>query len=165
MSREPDIRRKIRSWFSKLQDTFSVTSEYDARYNCFAFAVHDNQHWWEYDAIDDFGFATRWPSHLTEGDSVGSWIEALQAEGFEHADDGMLEADFEKIAIYAKYDDRGREEPTHVARQEPSGIWKSKLGRHEDIEHHTPEELCGYGMCEYGVVVHYLKRRLTTTAN
>jgi hypothetical protein len=50
----------------------------------------------------------------------------------------------------------------HVARQEASGIWKSKLGRFEDIEHETPEELCGDGINEYGVIVQFLQRERPT---
>lgn len=53
-----------------------------------------------------------------------------------------------------------RGEPTHAARQLPSGAWTSKLGEWEDIEHDTLEALEGSeGRGEaYGRVALILKR-------
>ena len=66
----------------------------------------------------------------------------------EFCDDGTLEADFYKVAVYAL----GRK-PTHAARQLDSGNWTSKLGRSVDIEH----QLEGLEGEEYGKVVQYLR--------
>jgi hypothetical protein len=42
-----------------------------------------------------------------------------------------LEAGFEKVSIYVNKEGS----PEHVSRQLESGIWTSKIGRREDIEH------------------------------
>jgi hypothetical protein len=61
---------------------------------------------------------------------------------------------FEKVAIY-QHDDGGF---THVARQLYTGVWISKLGPYEDIEHKTPDALNSE---DYGVPAVYLQRRLS----
>jgi hypothetical protein len=65
-------------------------------------------------------------------------------------DHGELEAGFEKIAIYVGADS----EVKHAARQLPSGLWTSKLGDFEDIEH--PLFVLEGGA--YGWVKRFLKR-------
>jgi hypothetical protein len=64
-----------------------------------------------------------------------------------------LEPGFEKVALYAfnflAY--------THAARQIPNGKWTSKLGKMQDIEHDTPEDVAE-GV--YGEVARIMKRRL-----
>ena len=62
-----------------------------------------------------------------------------------------LEKGFEKIVIYVK----GQQNPTHAARQLPSGMWTSKIGDEEDIEHVSPSVLEG---AEYGTVAVVMKR-------
>jgi len=47
-------------------------------------------------------------------------------------DSEALEVGFEKIAIYLDH-----ENDIHVARQQPSGKWTSKLGTKEDLDHNT----------------------------
>ena len=61
-----------------------------------------------------------------------------------------IESGFEKVAVYV--DAEGR--PTHVARQLPNGLWTSKLGKSQDIEH----ELEGVTGSVYGSVAQFLKR-------
>jgi hypothetical protein len=61
-----------------------------------------------------------------------------------------LEDGYEKVALYGNtflY--------SHAARQLPNGKWSSKLGRSEDIEHDTPDDVAG-GL--YGEVHQYMKR-------
>jgi len=72
------------------------------------------------------------------------------------AEDGSFEGGFEKVAIYVDLD----LSPTHVAKQLPSGRWKSKLGKGHDIEHDTVDALEGDQMDEYGIVAQYLRRRI-----
>jgi hypothetical protein len=62
-----------------------------------------------------------------------------------------MELGFEKLAIFADENS----EPTHVARQLPSGAWSSKLGAGEDIEHSSLTALEG---SVYGRVVQFLRR-------
>jgi hypothetical protein len=69
--------------------------------------------------------------------------------GFERCDDADWEPGVEKLAIFA--DASG---PTHVARQLPNGMWTSKMGKMEDIEH-TLEGLSGG---KYGYVQVILRR-------
>ena len=63
-----------------------------------------------------------------------------------------MEEGYEKVAVYS--DKSGS--PKHVSRQKADGIWTSKLGRLEDIEHHGPEDLEG-GL--YGSVAVFMRRR------
>ena len=67
---------------------------------------------------------------------------------------GELEENVEKLAIYATSDGK----PQHIARQLPSGIWTSKLGRLEDIEH----ELAGLSGKLYGTVCKFMARCLSS---
>jgi len=79
------------------------------------------------------------------------FIKAFKSEGFSVCKNGEFENGFEKVAIYV--DDSG--EPTHAARLLPSGVWTSKLGRGEDIEHETVEVVEGK---LYGKAKSFLKR-------
>jgi len=70
--------------------------------------------------------------------------------GYEPCDDDRLEVGFERVALYGNsfcY--------THAARQLPDGRWTSKLGKREDVEHDSPEDVAG-GI--YGEVVQFMKR-------
>ncbi len=75
----------------------------------------------------------------------------IETLGYETCDNAELEAGFEKVAIYA----HANRLPTHAAKQLPSGLWSSKIGRGEDIEHNTLESLAGR---LYGDVAQILKR-------
>jgi hypothetical protein len=96
-----------------------------------------------------------WPSAAPYGDfGIGVLEQAFRELGYEDCGiNDSLEIGFEKVAIYgsaAYY--------THAAKQTPTGKWSSKLGKAEDIEHDTPDDVAG-GI--YGEVVEILKRRLT----
>jgi len=56
----------------------------------------------------------------------------------------------EKVALYGSFLFY-----THAARQLPDGRWTSKLGRLEDIEHDTPDDVAG-GL--YREVAQFMKR-------
>ncbi len=92
----------------------------------------------------------------TTADDFG--IEALEraftALGYENSENDRLEAGFEKVALY-----HSSTFYTHAARQLPDGQWTSKLGRAEDIEHGSPEDLAG-GV--YGEVIRIMKRRFNS---
>ena len=72
------------------------------------------------------------------------------ALGYHACPGGALEPGFDKVAIYALNDGN----PKHVARQLSSGLWTSKLGTMEDIEH----DLDGLVGERYGSVVAFLRR-------
>jgi len=124
------------------------TSEPSDVYNCIAFSLHDTQQWWAYGAIRVRGYY--WPPGLTRDDTVESWIEVFEIHGFQRCLTTDLEQGIEKVVIYVN-----RGEPQHITRQLENGIWISKLGPDEDIEHNTLEALVGD---KYGKVEIIMKR-------
>lgn len=112
--------------------------------------MQDTERWWW---PDDDSF---WPEGIAREESIAAFMAALGESGFEPCDDARLEEGCEKLAIYALLDDV----PTHVARQLESGLWTSKLGQLQDIQHRL-EDLVGrlYGQCQY-----FLKRERTVTS-
>ncbi len=81
-------------------------------------------------------------------------MAAFATLGYEQCADSNLEPEIEKVAIYADADGF----PTHMALQLPSGLWASKLGDLEDIEHATLDQLNGDGKWDYGRAVRFMKR-------
>jgi hypothetical protein len=131
---------------------FEITSEGNAEYNCIAWAAHDKERWWWSDDDPD----VYWPEGLAREPvaTLESFIQAYNTIGFSVCDNDDLEVGFEKICIYT--DAKGV--PTHAARQLEAGVWTSKLGRFNDIEHHTLEALSGTA---YGIPRQFMKRRRT----
>jgi hypothetical protein len=113
-------------------------------YNCTAFAVGDETRRWE-----PYGYY--WPAGLPQDYSTDTLIEAYKKEGFEVCDDGAPVEGREKIVIYTKKPGVWE----HVARQEPDGRWKSKLGDWEDIIHEHPESLI---CADYGTPEIFMER-------
>lgn len=110
---------------------YTVTSSPSEDYNCIAWAVGDTTSWWSYAP----GY--RWP--IAERSPFVENLVAMFAEmGYETCDSACLEDGFDKVAIYKK---AGLWK--HASRQLPNGRWTSKLGRDEDIEHATPDDLSG----------------------
>jgi hypothetical protein len=137
--------------FPGLRDSrYSVTSPEDIRYNCIAWAMADTGRWWW---PDDDSF---WPQGITREETIAAFVAAFRESGFALCDDSLLEDGCEKLAIYTVSDDV----PTHVARQLQSGLWTSKLGQLQDIQHRL-EDLVGslYGQCQ-----HFLKRERSRTS-
>ena len=135
-------------------------------YNCIAFAAGDDTRWWEPDQNQVY----YWP--ISNRDyTVECYIEVFESLGYQKLESGIPAASihepgFEKVAIY--YSRMGnpwtpRDSPTHAALQTKNGIWKSKLGQDEDIEHLNLECLNGddiTGRIEpYGEPVKIMKRR------
>jgi hypothetical protein len=122
-----------------------LTSPADSNYNCIAWAAGDTEHWWQPGIY--------WPLAVSHDDfGIAVLEQAMRTLGFEDCgSDDRHETGFEKIAIYGNtlfY--------THAAKQIPNGNWSSKLGKAEDIEHDSPEDVAG-GI--YGEVVQILRRR------
>lgn len=132
------------------QDSFTITSRQNPRYNCIAWAGGDERHfWWPAQTTDAY-----WPPGVPAEESVEAFQQAFGTLGYAPCDRRELESDFEKVAIFV--DARGI--PTHAARQLPDGYWTSKLGKQWDIRH-TLEELEGQ---LYGRVGLLLKRPVQT---
>ena len=129
---------------------YRLTSPVSADYNCAAWAAGEMHRWWDSSAEGGY----YWPPGVPTVMSLANLIAAFASLGFQRCPDGHAEPGFEKLALYA--DVHGW--PTHVARQIPSGVWTSKLGAAEDIEHATLEGLEGE---LYGKVVQYLRRRVS----
>jgi hypothetical protein len=126
------------------QVAYQVTSPASKNYNCIAWAVGDDDHWWK-PTGKDF-----WPEEAPQEYTVAALIRAYETRGFVLCTDSTPEENHEKIAIYCQ-----SQKYTHAARQLANGNWTSKLGSAEDIEHATLEALEGF---EYGAVLHIMKR-------
>lgn len=129
------------------QSNHHLTSPPDVDYNCIAWAGGDTEHWWQPGRY--------WPADTPPDDfGIGVLEAAFRELGYEDCGiDDSLEPGFEKVALYgsgAFY--------THAAKQSASGKWSSKLGKAEDIEHDTPDDVAG-GV--YGEVVEVMKRRVS----
>ena len=141
-------KNEIEKSFPSLQSGgYSITSPATIDYNCIAWAANDTEVWWEPDLLD----LSYWPPGVPRTYTIDAYVEAYKTLGYSACEDAENENDFEKIAIYAD----SNEKPTHAARQLNSGKWTSKLGRLEDIEHHTLDSLTGP---HYGSLAVILKR-------
>jgi len=130
---------------------YKKASEATARYNCLAFANGDYRHLWE---SGKYGGRYYWPQGIV--DNLDGWTEIFTRQGYEMTDSRGIEPGFEKIAIYIDLEDM---EPGHVAVSD-GRVWKSKLGRLQDIEHESLDLLEGDQHWEYGIVERILKRRI-----
>jgi hypothetical protein len=133
-------------------ENFAAVSHATPRYNCVAFANEDERHWWE---PGMHGGKYYWPTGKTH-DTIESWREIFEKEGYEETDNRDIEPGFEKVAIYVDLKDFL---PSHVAKSD-GRIWKSKLGKGQDIEHASLDLLEGDQFDEYGVVDVVLKRAI-----
>jgi hypothetical protein len=120
-----------------------VTSPATPDYNCIAWSAGTTERWWQPGVY--------WPADVPPNEyGIAVLVLALSTLGFEECADGNLEPGFEKVARYGStlfY--------THAARQLLNGKWTSKLGRSEDIQHHSPDDVAG-GI--YGEVVQFMRR-------
>ena len=117
-------------------------------YNCIAWAANDTLQWWEPGVF--------WPLEASPGDeSIRMLMRVFQGLGYEPCEDGQLEEGIEKVVLYGEAGCY-----THAARQLSDGRWTSKLGRAEDIEHDTPQDVTG-GV--YGEILQFMKRPFATT--
>lgn len=128
--------------------TWSPKSPRNPAYNCFAWAARESNFWVEPPGTAPWAC---WPNDLPEWDTVENYVRAYSRLDFEECEDGSLEPDMEKIAIFADADGA----PTHAARQLPSGRWTSKFGKGIDFEHDL-ETLNGDPAV--GTIVRYMRR-------
>lgn len=122
-----------------------------ARYNCLAYANADYRHLWE---SGQQGGRYYWPSGIA--DTIDGWAEMFTAKGYELTGSREIEPGWEKVAIYADLLDLF---PSHIALSDGK-VWKSKLGRLQDIEHASLDLLEADQGWEYGIVERILKRKI-----
>jgi hypothetical protein len=128
-----------------LKDGYSRTSPPTVQYNCIAWALKDDEKWWEPDQLGWF----YWPEACERSYHLRSFLKMLSINGYIKCDDPTHEAGFEKLAIYTDGN-----QFKHIARQLADGKWTSKLGQADDISH-SLNGLIGQG---YGRPTIYLKR-------
>lgn len=137
------------------QNNFKCSSDSTAHlpcggYNCIAWAAGKKDKWW-WPSDDPCDF---WPIPIDSKTPVSleQFIKAFEHEGYSDCgQNSEFENGYEKVAIYLDEDG----EPTHAARQLPSGFWTSKMGNGEDIEHDTLQVV----ECKaYGMAKHFLKK-------
>src|SRR5688500_4128684 len=128
-----------------LESPWRITSPANPTYNCIAWALGDSAQWW-WPSPGDMGY---WPDQVPREETIAGFFAVFEFLGFEPCDSSLPELGFEKIALYG----RGSK-PTHAARQLDSGLWTSKLGPLEDIEH----ELESLESEVYGAVVRIFRR-------
>lgn len=129
----------------------TITSPADRRYNCTAWAAGDSKRKWWPDR-HNIGY---WPAGVPREETLDAFFRAYGTLGFRPCFSGTLEADVEKIAVYATRNADGTFTPTHAALQLPTGEWTSKLGDFEDISHQTADAVFGP---VYGDAIYYLCR-------
>lgn len=143
---------RLEALFPRLRGTdYRITSPASDVYNCIAWAAGDTEHWW----WPGEPARTYWPPGVPHQEALEAFRDAFASLGFVVCEQADLEPGFEKIALFA--DAEGT--PTHAARQLSDGMWTSKLGMSEDIQH-ALEDLIGTA---YGSVVLILKRALPTS--
>jgi hypothetical protein len=140
----------IRSLFGNLTAlNHKVTSPQTLNYNCIAWAAEDTyRRWWPSPNSHTF----YWPSGIPRQETVEIFVRAFAKLGYTPCDSRELEDGYQKVALYVN----ASGVPTHMARQQESGKWTSKLGSLEDIAHDNLECLEGK---EYGRAVLILKRQ------
>ena len=132
---------------------FKCASDPENDYNCIAWAAGKTDNFWWPKPLAPY----HWPNGLSKhpvqvAETIPNFIAAFQTEGYRPCRSGRLSFRYEKIALYVA--DNGR--PKHAARLLPTGVWSSKLGPDEDIEHRTLKCIEG---TKYGKVKVYLKRK------
>lgn len=142
----------------------TVTSDPVEEQNCIGYVVGDKIRWWW--PVPDFPGPLPspyfWPLSCPLEATVEAFVSALGTVGFERCppgDDGRLEAQIEKLAVFTatvSEKHRTRKVPTHAAIQSPlrNDKWRSKMGADEDIEH----DLIALSGKLYGDVDFFMKR-------
>ncbi|HEX6095037.1 MAG TPA: hypothetical protein VF432_01840 [Thermoanaerobaculia bacterium] len=111
-------------------------------YNCVAYAACIEDVWWWPDPWNQY----YWPENAPREDTVSAFIKAFATLGYEPVDVGMRRFDpnVSRLAVFSRDGKRA----THVCREVDDGLWVSKLGRAEDVEH----GLDSLGEYDYGTV-------------
>jgi hypothetical protein len=104
-----------------------VTSPEDIRCDGLAWAAEDEEHWWW--PNED----SHWPEEAAREETIAAVVAAYGVLGFVSGEGLLVEQEYEDMVIYTSRDGT----PTHVARQLQFGLWSSKRGLLQDVEHRT----------------------------
>lgn len=121
---QDDLERK---WPGLKRGEYDVTSPETIRYNCIAWAAGDDRRWWQPIEVP----YSYWPEDAPNELTCEAFEAAFATLGYERSESAGHEPELEKVAIFV--DDGG--DPTHMARQLPTGEWTSKLGDLHDVRH------------------------------
>lgn len=143
---------------------FKLTSKQNVNYNCIAWAaIVDNEFWWpEVKPYPLDGVRYKWPFNIENNEELRFFIELFKHKGYTKISSEISNEhpEFRKVALFIKPSenlDIINCQCTHAARQRPNGLWTSKLGTFEDIEHSNPYDLEGP---RYGKLAIILKKKL-----
>jgi hypothetical protein len=133
--------------------SYRITSPNNDEYNCVAWVLRDTSRWWE-PAVDGFYWPRQIdPDDLDPDEDLAEYLRMFVERGFNECEDGQLETDVEKIAIFASGSSF-----EHVAYQAPDGQWSSKMGPFNDIRHPLVADLVGTPPGGFTGVATYLAR-------
>lgn len=139
-------REALELVFPRLSSTnWDPTSDPSELYNCIAWAAEDDKNWWWPDSQDLY----YWPPEAPRAETLEAFEMAFATLKYHRDENPSYEEGRDKIAIYAVGNSI-----KHAARQQPNGLWTSKLGREDDIEH----ELEGLESDVYGKVILVMSR-------
>jgi len=141
----------VEEFAPRLVGNYRRTSDPTINYNCLAWAVENNEKWFD---PQPFCAGYFWPKGVPREWNMVNTLRVLEVYGYtEQVENGDLTEGMIKIAVYE--DDDGT--PTHFARQLANGHWTSKAGELIDFEHDNLECL----ECEdYGKVSRFVAKRV-----
>lgn len=131
---------------------WSQTSCRDIKYNCFAWAMRETMGWMDPDESP----GNYWHDDVPRERRIENYLEVYRRFGFEECEHGFSDSGYEVIAVFKDAGGDG----FHAARRLPSGVWTSKLGKLEDIEHPALADLEGPEATAYGAVACFMRRRI-----
>jgi hypothetical protein len=137
----------IKGYFPNLtEQNFAVTSPQTTEYNCIAWAAGDMTAWW----WPDLHYQYFWPEEVPRNESLSAFKYLFESLGYQECNNYDYEEGFDKIAIYRDMNYK----TTHASKLLSPGVWSSKLGKCEDIEH----SFHGLDSDVYGSVALVMKR-------
>ncbi len=131
---------------------FQCRSDPDDDYNCIAWALGKTNHFWWPRNEAGYYWPPGLPKEPISGETVDNFIAAFKTEGYLPCSHSGVERKYQKIALFVSAYGRRK----HAACLLETGIWSSKLGPSEDIEHATLKCLEGR---TYGRVRMFFKKR------
>lgn len=134
----------------------AVTAAPSTAYNCIAWALGQRNEWWEPHSPGSIAVGQGyWPAGLPHNRDPQTLRVLFCQEGFADCENGNLDQNLVKVALYRIPDGNGSYRWTHAARQLKTGLWTSKLGNSYAVIHRKPDDPDGD---LYGSVYAYLAK-------